>query len=44
MNTVDPAGLGKRVLELLRASSDAILEVSILKSGAVLVSKSQEDG
>ncbi len=34
MNTVDSAGLGLRILELLRLKPEAVLEVSVLKSGA----------
>jgi hypothetical protein len=44
MNTVDPAGLGRRILELAKAGSDSVLEISLLKSGEILISKSQEDG
>lgn len=33
MNTVDSAGLGLRILELLRLKPEAVLEVSVLKSG-----------
>jgi hypothetical protein len=44
MNTVDFSGLGKRLCELLRIGPEAVLEISLLKSGDVLVSKSQEDG
>jgi hypothetical protein len=44
MNVVDAAGLSRRILELLRLGPEGVVELSLLKSGAVLVSKSQEDG
>lgn len=42
MNTVDPTGLGKRLLELLKAGRESVLELQLLRSGDVLVKKSQE--
>jgi len=42
MNTVDSAGLARRILELLRLGSEGIVELSLLRSGQVLVSKADE--
>lgn len=42
MNTVDPTGLGRRILELAKAGVDSVLEISLLKSGQILVSKTEE--
>lgn len=43
-NEVDPAGLGSKILDLLKVGAGCELEISLLRSGQILVSKSQEDG
>jgi len=44
MIVVDRSGLAERILKLLQADSEVILEVQLLRSGSVMISKSQEDG
>jgi hypothetical protein len=42
MQTVDFSALGKRVTELLRLGQEEIIELSLLRSGQILISKSEE--
>jgi len=39
MRSVDSAGLGQRILELLKADSETVLELQLTRSGNVIVSK-----
>jgi hypothetical protein len=39
MNSVDLVGLGRRLMELLKADNDSVLELQLTRGGDVIVSK-----
>ncbi len=44
MNDVDALGLAHRLMHLLRIGPGAEIELSLLKNGSVLVTKTRENG
>lgn len=38
-NEVNPTGLGKRILELLRLGPEAVVELQVLRDGSVMARK-----
>jgi hypothetical protein len=43
MNVVDPLAFSRRILELLKAGPEDTLELSLLRNGCVLVSRSGKE-
>jgi len=39
MKSVDPTGLGHRILELLRVTSESVLSLELCRDGSVRISK-----
>jgi len=43
MQTVDPVSLARKILDLLKAKTGSEIELSLLRNGAVLLSRSEAE-